>query len=385
MSNNSPNIWTAPALVLVGCGFLLFAGALAADSNRCAVCGDWLRDRVYLVRDAVTRERKQVCERCVQLTTTCYVCGLPTKENFTQLPDGRVACARDAKTVVLADAEGQQICAEVKAALDRLFSRFLTFPDTNVTVAFMDRVNLLQLFKVPGKDYQCPNAWGYVHTATNGDHFHHTITLLTGLPRGTLKATCAHEHVHTWLNENIPADRRQRLSRDAVEGFCELVAFLLMDSLGEDAEKHVIQANLYTRGQIDLFLAAEKRYGFNEVVEWMKYGVDSRLDGNDLGRVRKVDLPARANGAPTTHRPTYQATPARAARVPEMLVLQGISWSPTRPMALINDRTFGIRDEASVRVGSTNLTIRCLAIRKDAVLIEHVESGEKQELQLRAR
>ena len=52
-------------------------------------------------------------------------------------------------------------------------------------------------------------------------------------------------------------------------------------------------------------------------------------------------------------------------------------------LALINDRTFEVNEEGKVRVGRTNLLIRCLAIRGDSVRIRVLGSGEELELRFR--
>ena len=91
---------------------------------------------------------------------------------------------------------------------------------------------------------------------------------MSGLPVAAFKATCAHEYAHSWLNENLSDERRESLSPDAVEGFCELIAFRLMDAQNEEAQQKLIELNAYTRGHIHLFLAAEKRYGFDDIVDW---------------------------------------------------------------------------------------------------------------------
>src|SRR5258708_2054242 len=84
---------------------------------------------------------------------------------------------------------------------------------------------------------------------------------LGGLPQSAFKATCAHELGHVWLNENLSTERKQRINRDAIEGFCELLSYLLMDSQHEEAQLKQIKLNAYTRGQIHLFIETERRYG----------------------------------------------------------------------------------------------------------------------------
>jgi hypothetical protein len=358
---------------------VLLAGQVLADADHCAVCGRLFGTRVYTVQDSVTEEKKQVCQDCATLSTVCFICGLPVKTNYTALPDGRIICARDARTAVLDEEEAKRICREAKHSLDRLFSRFLDFPETNVTVAIVDRVHLQDLFKFAGRDYVCPNVWGYMETKTNRHHFEHHISLLSALPLASFKATCAHEYAHTWLNENLSEQRRQSLSRDADEGFCELVSYRLMEAQNEQAQKKLILSNAYTRGQIHLFLEAEKLYGFNDIVDWMKYGTDDRLVGDGLRRVRNVEIP-HAAARPATNSPVYN--PALSP-VPDTLVLQGIYWAQERPAAIINNRTLGVNEEGKVRVGKTNVTVRCLDIHQDSVRIRIISSGEERELRLK--
>jgi hypothetical protein len=366
--------WRAWILVAV---LVLTRGVLAA-ADKCAVCGEVIEGTVYLWDDKVAGDKKRLCGKCVNLPRQCYLCSLPVLRDYTELPDGRVLCARDARAVVRNDEDAFQICREVKEALDRLFSRFIIFPETNVTLALADRVNLQQLFKTPGLDYVCPNVLGYIQTTTNSGRLTHAISLLSGLPRATLKATCAHEYTHAWVSENVPAGRKRTLDGDAEEGFCELVSYLLMESQGEEEEKKQIKANAYTRGQIHLFLDAEHRFGFNEIVEWMEYGDDGRLRKDDLGRVRQVTFPARTNPPA----PFWLMPPVKPPPAPDRLILSGITWSKPRPMALVNGRNFEVQTQASVQVGKTNVTVRCLAIRENSVLLQIVDTGEQRELRL---
>jgi len=248
-----PLQWRAlPALVPLA--WVLLAGQLLADSDHCAVCGGLFVTRVYTVTDQVTGEKVQICPDCERLSTVCFTCGLPVRTNYTELPDGRIICTRDARTAVLNEDDAKRICGEAKSSLDRLFSRFLDFPETNVTVTIVDRVHLQELFKFAGHDYVCPNVWGYMETRTNRHHLEHAISLLSGLSLAGFKATCAHEYTHTWLNQNLSEQRKKSLSRDADEGFCELVSYRLMEAQNEEAQKRLILANAYTRGQIHLFL-----------------------------------------------------------------------------------------------------------------------------------
>ncbi len=355
---------------------VLFTGPLRAAADSCAICGVPLGAMVYLVQDKVTEEKKEVCYDCAVFAPRCWLCNLPVKGQHTDLPDGRVICPRDAKTAVLEPEEARRITRETVDNLDRLFSRFLSWPDTNVTIALVDRVRMLELFKYPGNDYVCPNVLGFLETRTNQGWLQYSISLLSALPLGQFKATCAHEYAHAWQDENLSARRRQTLSPDAAEGFCELVSFMLVDSQNDEAAKRQILLNVYTRGQIQAFLEAEKRYGFNDIVDWMKYGTDDRLYQDELDRVRRVEMPRTPSG-PAVSLAAYSREPAPP---PDTLVLKAVFWRPDRPIAQINNRSFGVKEEASVRVGHTNLLVRCLAIRQDSVRIQIVGSDQEQEL-----
>ena len=131
---------------------LVVGRAGAVDAGHCAICTKPIERRVYIWEDKLAGDKKNLCEACAVLPA-CYLCGMPTGDDRTRLTDGRVLCARDLKLAVLDNAEAIQICKEIKAALDRHYSRFTLFPDTNVAVAVVDRINLIELFKIPGHDY----------------------------------------------------------------------------------------------------------------------------------------------------------------------------------------------------------------------------------------
>jgi hypothetical protein len=351
---------------------------LSADSDHCAICGALFTEKVYVIEDKVTGEKVQVCPDCTLKRERCFFCGLPVKIDDTKLPDGRSICLRDAKTAVLDDATAQQVVHETSDGLDRLFSRFMSFPETNVSVKLVDRVNLQILFKEAGDAYSCPNVWGYTQTKPKKPaRFDHRISLLTGLPAATLKATCAHEYTHTWLNEHLSPARKKTIDSDAIEGFCELIAYLLSDAQGNEQEVSLIKRNAYTRGQIDLLIEAERTYGLSDIIDWMQYGTDGRLEVGALDRIRNVELPkGRSVGA----LPVYQTA---AVKGPETLLLKGISGTAAHPFALINEHTFEENEQATVHVGTTNLMIRCLSIRGGKVKVLLLGSGKTEELVLK--
>jgi hypothetical protein len=366
-------------------GFLLsvlvgFATPARADADHCAICGSAFGPgkTMYTLTDKVAHEKVFICPACASCPDECYVCGLPVKAKYIRLSDGRFLCARDGKTAVLDESRARETCDEVVENLNRMFWRFLTFPSTNVNVSLVDRVNLYGEFTVVGNDFECPEVLGYIKSQTNHRAFKHSISLMSALPRAEFQATCAHEYSHAWVFENVPPQRRKTLSRDAHEGFCELVAFLLMDSLHEEEQKKIMLRNTYTRGQIDLFIEAEKRFGFNDVLDWMRWGVNPRLNAANLDDVRNVEMP-RPRTDPATKITFYVEQPTP---VPDTLLLKGISSSKSQPLALINDHTFAAGESAKVRVGATNMLVRCLTVGGHSARIQVVDSGREMELQL---
>ena len=348
---------------------------IATAGDRCAICGEEIPGTIYLLTDKLTREKKHFCSDCAHLADACFVCGLPVQKDYVRLPDGRLLCARDAKQAVLDSSDAKRICSEVREDLDKLFSRFVTFP-TNVAIAVVDRVNLLALFKIPGNDFECPNVLGYFRATANRQHqVRHQISLMSALRAAELKATCAHEYSHAWVFDNVSPERKDILGRDAQEGFCELVGYLLMDAGAEEEQKQAILRNQYTHGQIDLFIQAEKRYGFNEIVDWMKYGVDAELNEDNC---RDVDIPRTARDS-AIGVSSYEEKPSPA---PDKLVLKGISWTAYRPLAIINNQSFAPGEAGKVRVGTTNVNIRCLAVQANSARIQILPSGEELELSL---
>jgi hypothetical protein len=206
--------------------------------------------------------------------------------------------------------------------------------------------------------------------------------VLLGMPLAQLKETCAHEFTHAWVGENVPKARRARLGRDAEEGFCELVGYLLMDSQNEEVEKKRVLRNHYTRGQINLFIEAEQRYGFDQVLDWMKYGLAPQLEAGHVEGLRDVKLPVerpvagKAAMLERVNKPAPKPAPA-----PATLKLDGILWG-NRPVAIINGHSFLAHDLGKVQLGKTNVVIQCLEVREKSVRVRDIDSGKEQDLSL---
>jgi len=350
-----------------------------APTPKCRVCEAEITGEFYFVKDKARGGKFEVCTNCFRLETRCFSCSLPVKAGYTMLPDGRWLCSRCAKEAITQDEEARSICWEARDELDRLLARFLAFPRTNVSVTIVDRFTLESLFKSPGYAQQCTSVFGATRTHLMGEGRPiHAISVLSGLSKPRLEAVAAHEFAHAWLNENLSPARKDTLSRDALEGFCELIACELMRERGHKVERAAIKDNPYTAGQLDAFLAAETMHGFNSVMDWVKAGESGRLDAADpdgVRAVRETDLAASV-APPTPAHYTRHAPPPP----PETLALKNISGPPARRLAIINDRTFGTNDVAMMKLAATNILIRCLEIRTNSVLIQIEATGEKQEL-----
>lgn len=332
--------------------------------------------------DEVTGQKVLVCSNCVFNLPRCYLCGLPIKKgDEVQLPDGRYLCARDAKTAVMDADSARQICATVKQDLDQQFSRFTSFP-TNVDVAVIDRIDVDSMFGTTGHDFESPDLLGCIQPVRIDGVKRYHMSLMIGLPLADLKETCAHEYSHAWVGENVSPERHARIDRDSEEGFCEMMGYLLMDAQGEEAEKRRVLANFYTRGQVQVFIAAEQRYGFEDILDWMRYGVTSRLDQEHLDEVRDVQIPAATIPAKPTLAIPFTIGPSKPVASQEVAIsLQGIIWGSS-PVAIINGHSFFLNDVIDIRLGGTNAAIRCEAIEPRRVRIQNLASGKSQDLEL---
>jgi sRNA-binding protein len=71
---------------------------------------------------------------------------------------------------------------------------------------------------------------------------------------------------------------------------------------------------------------------------------------------------------------------AAPTSVPDTLVLKGISGTKGHAFVLINDQTLAVGESAKVRVGKTNVLVRCLEIRDNSARIQILDSREERVL-----
>jgi len=81
----------------------------------------------------------------------------------------------------------------------------------------------------------------------------------------------------------------------------------------------------------------------------------------------------------------YGAVAAQTNRVAVVadLKLQGFSGPNEHRLAIINNRTFEVSEEADVSTSSGRVRIRCLEIKNESVVVQFVVGGERRELRLR--
>jgi hypothetical protein len=211
------------------------------------------------------------------------------------------------------------------------------------------------------------------HTAiikTNGI-LRFKISLVTGLPKQLAIPTLVHEYAHTWLALN---GRPKRLSADAKEGFCELLFYKYAEEKGDSYYVQRCLHNTYTRGQIDAFIAAEKAYGLARIIQWIREGEGDHIELKNLAQIIVKPPPAAVPRPPPSvavvDRPLFDGIPVFPRPKYTDLVLKGISGNASRRLAMINDVTFASNERGKVRIAESNLTLHCLEIHQNSVVVQ---------------
>jgi hypothetical protein len=354
----------ATRVLLIGlllAAWLPLSTAGADAPKKCAVCQGNINGTFYWMNTPAFADRQPICEACQKITARCFFCKLPVKDNPHKLDDSRVLCDRDFRAGIFDEREALRVFEEAKHDVHRILHGFGVLPDRNITVSLVNGRQLIKLNQTLPSVHEDTTLLGLTRTeASSRKQYQHTISLLNGLNRAELAAVSAHEYTHAWLGENVPPERK--LEKDTIEGFCELVAYKLMTQRNEEQQKRIILANAYTRGQINAFVQAENSLQFHRVVQWIKTGVDEMLMETNTTRVLTV-----IDDAPP---PFVWPPPAKPTPVPGRLMLKGISGTAGRRFALINDTTLTKNEETKVRVGSSNVVVRCLDIKAGSVVIQ---------------
>jgi len=206
----------------------------------------------------------------------------------------------------------------------------------------------------------------------------HEIYLLDGLTRDEFLAVSAHEYTHTWMSERNK--KRRQLHKDTQEGFCELMAHKFASQMRfTNAAQRILDSD-YTHGQVQALLAAEEKLRFHHLVRWISDGVDGWVDRDDLSSLTAL----REDGEEPVEI-LFNPPPQASTPVPDTLALKGISKSGRGRLALINNATLAEGEEARVRVGTSNIMVRCLAILDDQVRLQLPGKTNAVELRLGGR
>ena len=354
---------------------LLFSSRLV-QAEDCEICKMRLQGDIYLLKDPYHNKTRVACKACTLLTTRCVVCDVQVRPDLgLQLPDGRVYCAEDSKTAVMTEEVAKALFSKAREhALDFL-SPYPPLPQFNIETYLVTREEFNRQYRrTPRIDNPEALLGLTISRRTEKGKFAHDIYLLHGVPENEFLAVCAHEYTHTWLNER--EKKARQIYKDTEEGFCELIAYKVSSKLGFELEKKRLLENNYTHGQISVLLAAENEYSFHHLVHWINDGVDSWLDSDQLPRVLVL---REAQKAPPEEFRWIQEKPTP---VPDKLVLKGVSGSSTRQFALINNATLSVNEQTRVRVGASNVLVRCLSISTNAVVIQVQGEHSPRQLQL---
>ena len=346
--------------------------AITTD-DLCPVCHEHYGPTVYGLTKRGRTEKVFVCANCAKLETRCYICAMPVKDKFLRLADGRLLCDEDARQCVLEQFDAEKLFDDVKRETQTVLTQLGSLPNHNIKLILEAKARL---------DKSGPNVIS-THddrllmgvTRTTGfeeGKFEHTISLLYGLTKERMTVVAAHEYAHTWLHENV----RRKLNQDTVEGFCDWIAHKIIAPKNA-YETEVLMKSEYSQGQLQAFLAAEKEHTFYHVMQWVKAGVDPEVDLEHLERILVLRDQKTAPAAPLVF-----TTPAPPRPAPATLVLKGLSGTKTRRFALINDATFAANEQGKVRLGESNVVVRCLEIRDDAVVVQIAGVPEPQTLKL---
>jgi hypothetical protein len=376
ISDNFARLGAAVGSLLLLGNWLAVSAAAAETPSRCELCQGPFVESIYVAEDPVRQIKRHICLACTKSKVTCTACGLAANpKTLRKLEDGRILCEWDVKGAVLSEPEARDIFQEVKRDVQRMLAHWSPLPDTNVTAYLVNRDDFIKEFQRKPSVDEPEKLLGLTHsTSVDGTNHDHRIYLLSGILKPQFMATCAHEYTHAWLNEH--GTRTRTLNKDTVEGFCELMAWKYVVGRNDKVELNRILENSYTRGQIHALIAAEQRYQFYRVIDWIHRGEDSWLDKDKPERLLALKA---APDSQTIIEPLWERTIVPTP-VPDKLVLRSLSGAANRRLALVNNQTLASGEEARVRVGQTNLLVRCLEIRDRSVVLR--VRGQTETLEL---
>jgi hypothetical protein len=151
-----------------------------------------------------------------------------------------------------------------------------------------------------------------------------------------------------------------------------------MKETGKSTELKSILSNAYTRGQLPLFLKAEEKLGTYDLVKWIKHGQQRSLKIEDFDLLGEAREPAEnRNELPRYLVETLAPTPA-----PDRLILKAIIGTGSKKVALLNNQALGLNDERKIRLGETNVLVRCVSIGMDSISVRLDSSPTPVEIKM---
>ncbi len=320
------------------------------------------------------------CLACSQHHERCAACALPVVHAAPlRFADGRVFCAADAPKVVRETRDAERLWEQVKRECARLLHQWPPLPDARISFKLVDRDQFAARFADQPTTHDYRSVLGLTHTRqhSNGS-LAHTVYLLDGQLPAQFMATAAHEYAHAWLNERLSASKREVKGATA-EGICELVAWKVMDALGEPVEKMRIEQSAYTQGQFQVLIAAERQYRFLNLVEWIDRGQDQWLHPQHLNRLLAISTAGKSTPAPVA----WQAAAGTPQPSRADLRLNGImNTAKSGRVAIINGLAFAAGEKLSVKLGDASVPVKCEAIGIESVTVLVGDEAERQELKL---
>jgi hypothetical protein len=361
--------WRAGSLLLiVALGVLLSSVSQATAQQICIVCKQTKGGQFYVSKNKYYKKDIHYCKACYDLSERCDVCQFPVlPKTGLRLPDKRVICAEHSSIVVMNENAAETLFVKARDEVMDIVRQYPPLPQLNIKFHLVTREDFVQEYRrTPGIDDPYSVQGLTISREREGEgKLQHDIYVVHGLTDETFLAVCAHEYTHAWLNERQKPTRL--LHHDTREGVCELMAHKVATKLGYQREVTQILENAYTRGQIEVLLAAEKEYGLYKFIRWIDQGVDSWIDKDKLSQLLVVGAGAKDEEPSPVALNWVNAKPIPA---PQKLSLKGLSGTGNRRFALINDATLGANEQGKVRLGNSNVVVRCLSISSNSVTVE---------------
>lgn len=362
--------------LIAGLWFFWAVALAAAGEDRCPICGNQFGGQLYRFTRRGSEQKVLICSSCAKLESSCYICGLPVKDKGMRLSDGRILCEEDAKTAVLTQDTAANLFDDVKREVQSMLAQLGPLPNHNINLVLETKARLDKSGGNLISGHDDSLLMGLTRTIGRGEgDFEHEISLLYGLTRERMIVVAAHEYGHTWLHENV----RRKLNQHTVEGFCDWIAYRVIQPKSAYETKVLYDSN-YSQGQSRAFIAAEKQHSFYHVMNWVRNGLDPELEPEHLERI--LVLRDRSAGNDSAVAPAFVSVPVPPRSSPTNLVLKGLSGSAARRFALINDGTFMANERGKVRLGDSNVVLRCVEIRHDSVVVQVAGEVEPRTLQL---